>query len=222
MHIRVLVEDASGKIMLEHILPGLVGADHSFEVKSWKGIGRLPTDLRSDPDPRKRTLLDKLPGLLRAAGKEFEAYDGAVVVVVDLDDRDPRTFLDDLDAVLASCKPQPRTLFRLSIEEGEAWLLGDREAVKAAYPQARDAVLAAYKQDSICGTWEVLADAIHPGGAAALEKKKVAYSIIGAAKCEWAKKIAPQMEVERNVSPSFQLFVEGIQGLITFGGRGPE
>lgn len=218
MHIRVLVEDASGKIALDHVLPKLIGdRDHTYEVKSWKGIGRLPPNLRANPDPKKRTLLDKLPGLLRAAGKEFADYDGAVVVVVDLDCRDRETFLHELNEVLDTCDPRPRTLFRLSIEEAEAWLLGDRAAVKAGYPAAKDAVLDAYRQDSICGTWEVLADAVHSGGGAALDKRKVAYTVIGAAKCEWASRIAPHIEAGRNISPSFRHFVEGIQDLVACG-----
>ena len=41
--------------------------------------------------------------------------------------------------MLNTCNPRPRTLFRIAIEESEAWLLGDRAALKAAYPSAREA-----------------------------------------------------------------------------------
>lgn len=215
MHIRFLVEDQSGKIMLGHLVPKLIDTSlHTFEVQSWHGIGRLPPNLHAMTDPKKRTLLDKLPGLLRAAGKEFSHYDGAVVVVVDLDTRDRAEFLRELDTVLGSCTPRPKALFRLAIEEGEAWLLGDRAAIKAAYPAADDAVLNRYAQDSICGTWEILADAIHPKGRAALDKAKVSYSVIGTAKCDWANRIAPRMDPARNVSPSFQEFLTGVQSLL--------
>ena len=46
---------------------------------------------------------------------------------------------------------------------------GRPRRVKSAYPNAKDAVLNSYVQDSICGTWEVLADAVHPGGSQLLK-----------------------------------------------------
>ncbi len=61
-------------------------------------------------------------------------------------------------------QPEARTQFCLAIEEGEAWLLGDLDAVRTAYPGARKAVLDEDVSDSRCGTWEVLADAVYPGG----------------------------------------------------------
>lgn len=215
MHVRFLVEDPSGKIMLTHLVPKIIDTTvHTVEILAWHGIGRLPTNLLADADPQKRTLLDKLPSLLRAAGKQFMNYDAAVVVVVDLDRNDREDFLRELDAVLDACTPRPKALFRLAIEEGEAWLLGDRAAIKAAYTAADDAVLNRYTQDSICGTWETLADAIHPKGRAALDKAKVPYSVIGTAKCNWADRIAPAMDPARNVSPSFQEFLAGVQSLL--------
>ena len=89
---------------------------------------------------------------------------------MDLDDRNCVAFKDELLAVLDACGPRPPTLFRIAIEESETWLLGDRAAVKAAYPLAKDSVLDDCKQDDICGTWEVLADAVHAGVSAALMK----------------------------------------------------
>ena len=132
-------------------------------------------------------------------------------MVVDLDDRNCVAFKDELLAVLDACGPRPPTLFRIAIEESETWLLGDRAAVKAAYPLAKDSVLDDYKQDDICGTWEVLADAVHAGGSAALMKS--GWPAPGEAKCEWAEKIAPFMDPDRNQSPSFQAFRDGVRRL---------
>ena len=89
--------------------------------------------------------------------------------------------------------------------------MGDRNAVKAAYPRAKKHVLDAYMQDSICGTWEKLADAVYPGGSQAL--KRLGWPHTGRAKCEWAKKIAPRLDVETNRSISFQVFRDGIRNL---------
>ena len=75
-----------------------------------------------------------------------------------------KRFLEEMNEVLDSCDPKPQACFCLAIEEGEAWFLGDIPAIKQAYPKAKDTVLNRYVNDSICGTWELLADAVFPGG----------------------------------------------------------
>ena len=120
-------------------------------------------------------------------------------------------FKQELLDFLQACNPRPSALFRIAIEESEAWLLGDRRAVEAAYPRAKISVLDNYMQDSICGTWEVLADTVYPGGSSGL--KKLGYPEIGKAKCGWAKDIAPHMNVDRNRSASFQVFRDGVRRL---------
>ena len=220
MHFEVLVEDRSGSVALDCILEKILGPNgsvHSWKIHAYKGIGRIPRNLRDVTDREKRILLDRLPKLLRGYGRSLKSLSqpAAVVVVVDLDTRDCRAFKQELLAVLNACRPRPRTLFRIAIEESEAWLLGDRAAVKAAYPGAKDSVLNGYVQDSICGTWEVLADAVHPGGAARL--KQSGYPETGMAKREWAEKIAPHVDVDRNGSRSFQVFRDGVKALVQAG-----
>ncbi|MEA2083612.1 MAG: DUF4276 family protein [Thermodesulfobacteriota bacterium] len=214
MHFEILVEDASGKIALESILEKILGPngqDHTYRIVPYKGIGHIPKDLRGTTDPQKRILLDRLPKLLRGYGKSLQGYPAAVIVVVDLDDKDCLGFKQELLDILNACNPQPTTLFRIAIEEGEAWLLGDRNAVKTAYPRAKERVLNQYVQDSICGTWEKLADAVYPGGSQKL--KRLGWPHSGRAKCEWAEKIAPHLDVEVNQSNSFQVFRDGIRDM---------
>ncbi|MBU9522426.1 hypothetical protein KTE45_28620, partial [Burkholderia multivorans] len=161
MHIEVLVEDSSGARLLEILLPQIIGAHgapHTWRVHPYKGIGRIPRGLTSRTDPAKRALLDQLPRLLQGYGKTPGV--DAVAVVVDNDARDSQEFLRELEGLRDQCNPAPTTLFSLAIEEMEAWLLGDQNALFAAFPRAKKDVLARYKQDSICGTWELLADAI--------------------------------------------------------------
>lgn len=158
----------------------------------------------------KRILLDRLPLALRGYGKTPGT--DAVVVVVDSDQRDCSEFLAELKALEASCHPAPNTMFRLAIEEVEAWYLGDRQALQAAYPHAKLDVLGRYVQDSVCNTWELLADAIHPGGSAAI--KKAGWPLPGQVKCEWAEKIGPLLEPERNISPSFGKLRDGLHRLV--------
>ncbi len=156
MHFEVLVEDKSGSIALDVLLKmilGLNGHDHSWKLHPYKGIGRIPKNLHALPNPKKKFLLNHLPMLLRGYGQSLRLGHGCVVVVVDLDTEDCVAFKQELLGVLATCRPPPTTLFRIAIEESEAWLLGDRDAVKAAYPKAKDPVLSGYKQDSI---WSLL------------------------------------------------------------------
>jgi len=87
------------------------------------------------------------------------------------------------------CDPKPETYFCIAIEEGEAWYLGDLIAVKKAYPQAKDTILNSYVNDSICDTWELLADALFSGGTRKLSQ--LGYHAIGREKITWAEKSPP-------------------------------
>jgi len=216
MHIEILVEDASGEKLLGALLPKLLGDQgnpHTWRVHSYKGIGRIPKNLKPGTDANKRILLDRLPSALRGYGKT-PGID-AVVVVVDSDRRNCAEFLAELKALVAACNPAPNTMFRLAIEEVEAWYLGDQQALRAAYPRVRADVLDRYVQDSVCDTWELLADAIYPGGSAAI--KKAGWPLPGQIKCEWAEKIGPLLEPESNVSPSFGKLRDGLRRLIAEG-----
>ncbi|MBF0146349.1 MAG: hypothetical protein HQL84_10090 [Magnetococcales bacterium] len=209
MHFEFLVEDQSGKAALEHLVPKIIGTPHTFKIHCYKGIGHLPKDMGSHTGhPRHRILLQRLPGLLRGYGTTFAQYPpdfaAAVIVVCDLDDRNREIFHQELNAVLDVCHPAPIARFCLAIEEGEAWYLGDLGAVETAYPKARKEILNTYVNDSICGTWEKLADAIYPGGAKALRKQ--GWQAVGREKSNWATRISPHMDPNTNNSPSFVSF----------------
>jgi len=213
MHIEILVEDSSGKKLLDALLPKLLGVQgepHNWRVHAYKGIGRLPKDLKPSGDPVKRILLDQLPRLLQGYGKT-PGID-AVVVVLDTDEKSCKTFLVELKRLAARCHPVSNALFRLAIEEVEAWYLGDREALLTAYPRAKTEVLRSYVQDSPCGTWELLADAVYPGGSAAI--RKTGWPLPGQVKHEWAERIGPLLDPERNLSPSFAKLRDGLRSLI--------
>ncbi len=208
MHFEILVEDQSGKKTLDILVPIIIGDAHTFSVHAYKGIGRFPKNLGANGNASKRILLDQLPRLLQGYGNAFARYPGnypaAVILVCDLDDKCLKAFRQELFNILNACNPQPETRFCIAIEEGEAWFLGDIPAVKSAYPRGKNALLNAYVNDSICGTWEYLADAIYNGGSAALSSK--GWQAVGAEKCRWAEKICPHMNVNTNLSPSFIYF----------------
>ena len=216
MHFEILVEDQSGKQMLDILIPKIIGDQHTFRVIDYRGIGHIPRNLTSNTDARNRLLLDQLPRLLRGYGKTFANYaanySAAVILVCDLDDKCLKAFREELFTVLNACNPKPETRFCIAIEEGEAWLLGDIPAIKVAYPNARNNVLNRYEHDSICGTWELLADAVFQGGSSALRRR--GGQTVGIEKSAWAERIAPHMNVETNKSPSFCYFRRKIRELI--------
>lgn len=212
MHIEILVEDPSGAKLLDLILPKIFGdqsASHSWRVHSYRGIGHIPKNLSAVHDPARRVLLEQLPRVLRGYGKT-PGID-AVVVVVDSDNRPCAAFLAELKELLIGCGAPNNTLFRLAVEEVEAWYLGDRAALHAAYPRAKADVLSRYVQDDVCGTWELLADAVYPGGSAAI--KRAGWPLPGQIKFGWAETIGPLLDPDRNTSPSFCKLRDGLRRL---------
>ena len=201
MHIEILIEDQSSCIAMEALAAKLLdlGDGNTFRIHPYRGIGRIPEGLKPKTDASKRILLDRLPQLLKGYGKN--PFYETVIIICDLDDRDKESFLLELNSLADSISQKPKTLFVLSIEEFEAWYLGDIEAIRKAYPAAKLNVLSQYKNDSICGTWEVLADAVYKGGSDALKRK--GWQAVGEQKSVWAKKITPFMDINRNSSPSF-------------------
>ncbi|PIR39237.1 MAG: hypothetical protein COV35_01605 [Alphaproteobacteria bacterium CG11_big_fil_rev_8_21_14_0_20_39_49] len=198
MHYDFLIEDKSGKIMLNHLLPKIIETSkHTFSIKAYNGIGRLPKRLPTAEAIQHQALLNDLPRVLKAYGKTHagfgKAYPACVVVVCDLDNRCQKEFRNELLNILSQCNPAPITQFCIAVEEGEAWLLGDIEAIKKAYPKVKTSVLNSYTNDSICGTWEKLKEALGS------EKKS-----------EWAERITPNINITCNESPSFQYFVSKV------------
>ena len=104
-------------------------------------------------------------------------FQAVLVVICDLDNECLKSFRQELFSVLNACNPKPETRFCIAIEEGEAWMLGDLAAIKKAYLNANNKILNSYKNDTICGTWELLADAIYVGGAQKLKNQP--WNIIG-------------------------------------------
>lgn len=218
MHIEILVEDSSGMRLLEHLVPRIIGPNgdrHTYQFHAYRGVGKIPSGFQPTTDARKRILLDQLPKVLRGYSKTTGI--DAVVVVLDADRNDCRSFLAELTA-LAAKVGAPDTVFRLAIEEVEAWYLGDREAMRAAYPKAKLDAAKNYSQDSVCGTWELVADVLHKGGRRTLKKKGAPRPCD--LKHEWAEKIGPRLDLDRNESPSFQKLLSGLRRIVGIGPSG--
>lgn len=147
---------------------------------------------------------------MRGFDKSLRNIPAVIVVVIDNDDRNTEDFLTELKQVSHNNSINIDHVFCIAVEEVEAWILGDEKAILKAYPSAKLLHLRTYVQDSICGTWEVLADVIYPGGVLKLKKDCSTYIEIGKYKNEWAKNIGNHMDIRHNNSPSFQYFISEI------------
>lgn len=200
MRLHILVEGPSEAVLLREWLPRFLPSGHSFTIIQHRGKGHIPGNPARRPNPNNEGLLDQLPAKLRAYGKSLMSDTDRVVVLVDLDNDNCHDLKNRLIALLKYCKPKPVVLFRIAIEETEAFYLGDWKAIKAAFPKAKYHKLRGYEQDSICGTWEQF------------------QQIIGAPsedKVEWAKLMGPHLTTlwsgpKANKSPSFCQFCRGL------------
>ncbi len=163
---------------------------------AWKGDELSETNDEDSP-------FDKLEKLF--FGKQAE--ESSAVERVELQDKRRLGI-----ATLGALKQHPRiSAFRQFIE---GWHLSyfTPDAIKTAYPKdTKEQILNDYVPDSICGTWETLADAIYPGGSQRL--KNMGYPHIGRQKSEWAGNIARHLDPKNNRSKSFQVFRDGLRNL---------
>ncbi len=212
MYFQFLIEDQSGEKLIRILMDKIVATntDVTYDCKSFGGIGYLPKS-GSAKDIKTGKLLNDLPMNLRAFSRKLQGMPAAIFVVLDNDTRNPEEFRQQLERVAQHNMIVTDHVFCLAIEEMEAWLLGDEAAILTAYPKASLRHLHAYQQDGICGTWEVLADVVYPGGYKRMKKDCCAYAQIGKLKSEWAQRIGEHMELHRNVSPSFQQFVSEVE-----------
>lgn len=202
MKLHFLVEGPSEERLLSALLPRLV-PKHTFWIYPHQGKGKLPAKAAASPDQKRRGLLDQLPAKLRAFGKSLSPTTDRVVVLVDLDNDNCQLLLSNLEQLMKQIRPAPTCLFRLAIEETEAWYLGDWSAIKRAFPRSRQTPeYRRYEADSICGSWELFQQLIEDP----LERKPY-----------WAEQIGPQLLAidagSANRSPSFHKFCQGVRRL---------
>ena len=57
MHFEVLVEDRSGKKALDVLIPKIIGDQHTFKIYAYRGIGRIPKNLKNVSNIYTRLLL---------------------------------------------------------------------------------------------------------------------------------------------------------------------
>lgn len=209
MKLHVFVEGRSEEALLLRLLPRLC-PEHGFQIYPHRGRGQLAAQTahsrkKTDQPPRGRDgLLDRLPQTLTVFGR-LDPQTDRVVVLLDLDAHDDcRQLLDRLHALREEVAPRLACLFRLAIEETEAWYLGDLPAVKRAFKgQKLDlAALTGYEPDGIGKTWERFAQLVRDPA-----ERKVA----------WAERMGEHLSVAHegrdSRSPSFRTFCAGVRRL---------
>ena len=212
MYFQFLIEDKSTNMLVNHVMGKLadqyIDKEIIWDIKAFGGIGHLQKT-GNVLERKTGKLLNDLPMYMRAFNKVLQNMDqAALIVVLDNDERDVQQFRQELEYVAAVNMVLCDYVFCVAVKEMEAWLLGDMEAVKRAYPDAKIQLIKRYRQDAICETWEILADIVYPQGYSRLMKKAAgSYVEIGKAKCSWANEIGKFLYLHKNNSPSFQYFI---------------
>lgn len=212
MYVQFLIEDKSTEKLVCHVMDKLrvrySDKYIDYDTRAFKGIGHLPK--KGTAIERKTgQLLNDLPMFLRAFDKKLRKLPGAVIIVVlDNDKRDQTEFKRQLKEMSEQNMILIDHAFCIAVKEMEAWLLGDIKAIEKAYPNAKKSAIKDYVQDEIGDTWEILANMIYPGGMNKLQKNAAgSYGLIGEMKAEWADRIGKKMEIDQNISPSFNAFM---------------
>lgn len=201
MIFHVLVEGTSDEPTVREILTRHFGLVHGsqFQIHPHRGKGKIPEDLTAPPPPTDRTLLAQLPATLRAYS--LKGKKACIVVLVDQDDDDCVQLLTDLRNMLANLNPRPaNVLFRIAMEEIEAWFLADQNAVVAAYPKADFKGIPSHGIDQVDDPSDELTKCLGEP-----------LPCTGQMKAVWAENIAPHLDLDAPKSPSLKKFIEGIQ-----------
>ena len=220
VYIEFLIEDKSGEIILEEIMKKYISSIPNnyhidYKIHGFKGIGRIPK-LEKVSLVKTKRLLNDLPMYLKGMDASLNKmpYKKAVFVIIDADDNNCVNLKQNLVNMYEKLDIKTEVFFCIAIEEIEAWLLGDKEALLKAYPSAKKNILQRYIQDSICDTWEILADVVYRGGVNKLKKDANSYYEIGKFKCECAKNIAKELNINKNLSESFKYFIKKLNFLV--------
>lgn len=205
--LEILLEEPSAEVLVQNLAPLVVpGVTErvDFETRVFQG---------------KDDLLRKLPQRLAGYGGWAAASDLRFLILVDRDDDDCTALKSRLVETVGKASGLSMlsgseaaaggdVKVRIACEEIEAWMLGDPEALRSAYPKLPKAFekKAQYRDpDSIKGgTWERLEKLLQDSG----------YFTGGLRKMELARTVTPLMKPDVNASPSFQHFCHAFRQLI--------
>ncbi len=199
--LEILVEEPSMEAALRELMPRIIhGRAH------WK-----PINMGS-----KSRLLKALPERLRAYRKRIKnGEDLKIIVLVDQDDDNCETLKHQLETIAREAglftKTAPtnqgdfHVVTRISVEELEAWFMGDINALKAAFTSLKSANFpATFTNPDNRGSWERLHRFLKKNGVYRKSYPKI----------DAARKIAKHMETGNNRSNSFQSFLQGVEACL--------
>jgi len=192
MHIEFLVEEQSIEMALKILVPKMIGSQHTFVIHNFQD---------------KKKLLKRLPKRMQAYAN-FLPDDWRIVVLVDRDNDDCKKLKQALctASYVMTQKKGFVVLHRIAIEELEAWFLGDIPAIRVEFPKVPANLDKKQKfrdPDAIKGgTWKTL------------DKLIKDYGYQGLFKTDFAKRVAPFMDIENNRSKSFQVFRDGLRKIV--------
>lgn len=217
MLIEFLIEDRSGEKLINEVMCHYKNEagreDICYHTLSYKGIGGLNKG-KDAITVKSNHLLSELPKRMRAIQyQNIHRSDVTLFVVVDNDKNNTELFYSELKNLAEKHKIRIDHVFCIAVEEMEAWLLGDFDAIQKAYPEMKDRIISKYSgyiQDSICDTWELLADMLTKNGIKEFLSKNHSVYEIGQKKYEWAEKIGKYMNIRNNKSPSFNRFLAAL------------
>ncbi|MDJ0835327.1 MAG: DUF4276 family protein [Acidobacteriota bacterium] len=205
MKLYILVEGKSEEAFLAGWLPRFI-PQHTFQIIPHQGKGKLPRDLNAPSKSHHRGLLDQLPMKLRAFGKTLDPEVARVLVLVDQDHDDCRELKQRIQAALGQTNPAPMTMIRIATRETEAFYMGEKKAMRQAFPAMNGRKLDRYhaSKEPEAGTWELFAEIIGDGS-----EDKVA----------WARAMASAVSSEKpvpkaNRSASFRQLCKAILQLV--------
>ncbi|MBD2362780.1 DUF4276 family protein [Anabaena minutissima FACHB-250] len=193
MHIEFLVEEYSTEVTLNFIVPKIIGDIHTFKIHNFQNKDKLL-----------KRLTERMQGY-----SKFIPDDWRIVIIVD-QDRDNcqelKNKLCDASSIVTKQKGNI-VLHRIAVEELESWFLGDVQAIRVEYeriPASLSQTAKFRNPDAIPGgTWEQLDRIL----------KKYGYQT-GLQKIDFAQKVSRHMDVENNLSKSFQVFRDGLRKII--------
>jgi hypothetical protein len=202
IQLEILVEEASAEEALRHLLPGLVRGRARTKVINFGSKYKLL-----------KVLEDRLRAYRTRIGK---GEDLRIVVLLDRDDDDCVRLKGRLEQSAAKAglpsksRPDENGLFfvlnRIVVEELESWFIGDPEALRRTFTGLSKIKPTGgmFRNPDNGGTWEVLHRFLKKHGIYRNSYPKI----------DAARRIAPNMRVDRNRSGSFGQFVTGIEAML--------
>jgi hypothetical protein len=199
LHFEIFLEEPSAEAFIMEAWPRICPAGATCQTHAFQG---------------KQELLAKLPGQLKAMIKWIPDH-FRIVVLLDEDRQDCAALKKTLERMshdaglgtLSAPGKCARVANRIAVEELEAWMLGDPEALRAAFPKLSatfEKAASLRNPDAVKGgTWEALERLLQKSG----------YYLGGLAKVDCARSVASHIDPDRNVSPSFKIFHRALHRL---------